>query len=501
MKRVLVFVSTAMASGLLVCSGLVACSTGEPDGEAEPTSDTRPPTPAEWDRPVNRPDEGAAAANRASCKFGRGALPDETLGASIPTGKDIPIETIVVLMQENRSFDHYYGRFAKYAGRTDIEVPPEGASNPDRSGPVSSGKHLWQHAGHYCFLDTAHGWSSVDKQIAGGKMDGFYETNHDIKGETMPDPTMALRDGERAMWWYDEREIPFYYALAKEFGLGDHYFCSLPGPTWPNRMFLYAATSFGLTENFIPKIDAYPFPQNDAVVLDELEKRHVDWKLYTSGGPSGVATVIGAAVANRWGRKVTFSLSEFYADAAAGALPPVVFLDPNSIKSADPDGDDEHPPGDLQVGQKFVSDVVHALFKSPQWSKLALFITYDEHGGLYDHVPPPKACVPDDKPTVDEHYEPVEGAFDRYGPRVPLLVVSPYAKKGFVSHGVYDHTSILRFIQAKHRLPALTTRDANALVPIDFFDFQGAPHATPPAIAEPTVDQGELEYCKQTFAR
>lgn len=482
---------------------LVACSkngdSSAPPPATETPADTRPPTPADWDRTVTRPDEAAATADRASCKFSRGALPDETLGASIPVGKDIPIETIVVLMQENRSFDHYFGRFGKYAGRADVESPPETASNPDRTGPVSSGTHLWQHAGHLCFLDTAHGWTKVHTQINDGKMDGFYETNHDIKGETMPDPEMALRDGERAMWWYDERELPFYYALAKEYGLADHYFSSIPGPTWPNRMYLFAATSFGLVENTFPKIEAFPFPDNDAVILDELDKRHVDFKLYTNGGPPGVATVLGFSLGNRYGRSITATIEDFYADAAAGKLPPVVFVDANALKSGQPDGDDEHPPAQIQVGQKLVASVTKALFKSPQWSKLALFITYDEHGGLYDHVPPPKACVPDDKTPIKDNL-PAEGAFDIYGVRVPLIVVSPYAKPSFVSHGVYDHTSILRFIQAKHRVPALTKRDANALVPMDFFDFAAPPRLTPPELPDPPVDGGELAYCKQTFA-
>jgi phospholipase C len=493
------------ARSAIVLVGLVvaACSKGEnaPPPAAPPEPDLRPPTPAEWDRAVTRPDEGAAAADRAACKFQRGALPDETLGTAIPMGKDIPIETIVVVMQENRSFDHYFGRFNQYAGRTDVESPPANASNPDRSGPVSSSTHLWQHGEHLCFLDTAHGWTKVHAQIADGKMDGFYETNHDIQGETTPDPTMALRDGERAMWWYDERELPFYYALAKEFGLGDHYFSSVPGPTWPNRMYLFAGTSFGLVENTFPNIDAFPFPANDAVVLDELDKRHVDWKLYTSGGPPGAATVLGFALSNRWGRQVTGTYEDFVEEAAAGKLPPVVFIDPNALKSGDSDGDDEHPPAQIQIGQRLVSNVTRALFKSPQWSKAALFIMYDEHGGIYDHVPPPKACIPDAKTPTGKGGSVEEGAFDLYGVRVPFIVASPYSKPGFVSHGVYDHTSILRFIQAKHRLPALTARDANALVPMDFFDFQAPPRLTPPDLPEPPIDGGEVAYCNQTFRK
>jgi phospholipase C len=484
---------------------VAACSKSDPAAgpppEPEPTPDTRPPTPAEWDRSVTRTNEAAASADRAACKFARGALADESLGSEIPVGKDIPIETIVVIMQENRSFDHYFGHFGKYAGRTDVESAPETASNPARAGDVSSATIPYEHAGHYCFLDTAHGWTKSHKQVNGGKMDGFYETNHDIPGEVMPDPTMALRDGARAMWWYDERELPYYYALAKEFAIADHYFASLQGPTWPNRMFFVAATSFGRASNTFPNIDAYEYPNNDVVIHDELEKRHVDWKLYSDGPPT-VATVVNFQLATRWApRDVKFVMSEFYADAAAGKLPPVVWVESNALKNGEWDGDNEHPPAQLQVGQKWTHDVLKALMTGPQWSKMAVFITYDEHGGLYDHVPPPKACKPDDKGPIDDEGQPLEGAFDELGVRVPMLVVSPYAKRGHVSHAVYDHTSILRFIEAKHRVPALTGRDANANIPIDFFDFGAPPNTNVPALPEPPVEDGESAYCKQTFLR
>jgi phospholipase C len=266
-------------------------------------------------------------------------------------------------------------------------------------------------------------------------------------------------------------------------------------------MYLWSATSFGQTANTFANVEAFPFPQNDAVVLDELEKRHVDWKLYTAGGPSGVTTVLGVTLPIRYGRNVLSTMEDFFADAAAGKLPAVVFLDPDFTKTGSPDGEDEHPPSDLQFGQRFTRGIVDALFKSPQWNKLAFFLTYDEHGGLYDHLPPPKACAPDAKLPIDKAGTRIDGAFDRYGIRVPFLVVSPYAKRGYVSHGVYDHTSILRFIQAKHRLPALTARDANAQIPVDFFDFQAPPNLTVPALPEATVEPSEKQYCEQTFAR
>ena len=485
-----------LSAATIAAFALAACE-DDTSVTRQPEPDPRPATPTEWDRTVARPDEATAAAARDTCKFTRGALPEETLGAGVPTGKDIPIETIVVLMQENRSFDHYFGHFGKYAGRTDVESAPENASNPDSKG----GTHPWHRAEHMCFLDTNHEWSGSHAQYNDGKMDGFYTSNHGDKGEVLPDPSMSLRDGGRAMTWYDERELPYYYALAKAFGLGDHYFCSLLGPTWPNRMYLFGATSFGQSANTFANIDAYPFPANDAVILDELDKRHVDWKLYTAGGPPGVATVLGVQLPVRYGRNVLFTMDDFFADAAAGKLPPVVYLDANFTQTGNPDAEDEHPPSNVQGGQRFTSRIVDALFKSPQWNKLAFFMTYDEHGGIYDHVPPPKACAPDDKLPIDEKGAKESGAFDRYGMRVPFLVVSPYSKRGYVSHGVYDHTSIVRFIQAKHRLPALTSRDANAAIPTDFFDFQSPPNLDIPALPEAVVDPAEKQYCDQTFAK
>ena len=155
---------------------------------------------------------------------------------------------------------------------------------------------------------------------------------------------------------------------------------------------------------------------------------------------------------------------------------------------------------DATAEQKLISEVIAALMQSPQWKRSALFLTYDEHGGIYDHVAPPKACAPNDgKGPVDKNGKPVAGAFDRYGFRVPLVVVSPYAKRGYVSHEVYDHTSIIRFIEARFRVPALTARDANAAIPLDFFDFANPPHLTPPTLPTATVDAAGLAACQQSF--
>jgi phospholipase C len=481
-------------------------SGGDDAGGDDAGDDGAVPTPPAWDQPVTRPDDGTADNGRSSCQYKRGDMPAATLGPSYPLDSDIPIDNIVVVMMENHSFDSYLGHLNQFANRTDIESAPANAANPGTDGnPVP-----WQHAQHLCTLDTDHEWSGTHKEIDNGAMDGFVKVNDGYGGGSDLDagppadggPANPLASGSRAMWWYDQTDIPFYYQLASTFSIADHYHCSVPGPTWPNRMFLYAATSFGETTNTFPDISAYPFPDNDASILDELEKRHASWLLYADGAP-GAGTVYGTAGATRWGRHILAPFSQFQQDAKNGTLPQVSFVDPNLNSEMNHGaGTDEHPPGDIQSGELFVSQVVQAVTSSPQWAHTALFITHDEHGGFYDHVAPPKACAPDTKAPILDPGDTTQGGFDLYGVRVLLIAVSPYAKKGYVGHTTYDHTSIARFIEAKFKIPALTARDANATPPTDLFDFKNPPaFLTPPSLTTPTVDPTELQYCESTFGK
>ena len=329
-------------------------------------------------------------------------------------------------------------------------------------------------------------------------MDGFVQANDGWESAKLPtgaDPQLA--SGQRAMYWHDEHDLPFYYDLGRTFAIADHYHASLLGPTWPNRMYLLAGTSFGIASNSFPDISAYPYPGSAASILDELEQAKITWNLYTDGLP-GAGVVYSSAFVKRWDRTVKYSGADFLGQAAAGTLPSVSFLDPH-IGSEGPSQNDEHPPADVQVGQKFVSDVVHALFASPQWPHMALFITWDEHGGYYDHVPPPAACPPDALPPVPPAGDTTPGGFDRYGVRVPLLVVSPYAKAGHTGHATYDHTSITRFLETRFELAALSGRDANADPLTDMFDFDKPAFATPPMLADAVIDPAELAYCKATY--
>jgi phospholipase C len=154
----------------------------------------------------------------------------------------------------------------------------------------------------------------------------------------------------------------------------------------------------------------------------------------------------------------------------------------------------------MQVGQSWLAGIVRALIASKQWPHLAMFLLYDEHGGLYDHVPPPKACPPDSiAPILSTDGGSPYGGFDEYGVRLPFVTFSPYAKRRYVSHKVFDHTSVLRFIEARFELPALTKRDANAFAPWDVFDFSAPPNLKPPPVPDVVVDQPTLQQCQTIF--
>jgi phospholipase C len=448
--------------------------------------------------------EAAAAQARGQCRFGRGALPSQTLGAEVPVGTDMPIQTIVVLMQENRSFDSYFGHLNKFAGRNDIESAPDTASNPERVNTPGSPQHPYQHAPMLCSADTNHEWWGAHLEYNNGQNDGFWQANNGFLEADQARgfdhfTAQALANGDRAMWWYDERDIPFYYTLAATFAIGDHYHSSVLGPTYVNRDYLYAATSMGVTTNHKMPLDGLGVDR-DMLIFDMLENRGISFGIYVDTFPRipRVGASIGSGFLNRWHDDHIHGTSTFRDLAKKGQLPQVVFVDGNITE--DIDGNDEHPPGDIQIGQKFMSDTIHTLFASPQWAQMAIFLTYDENGGIYDHVPPPPACKPDGlEPVLEEKADkPFPGAFDRLGFRVPFTVVSPWVKPRFVSHKTYDHTSITRFIEARFNLPALTARDANADALIDFFDFRRPPaFLVPPALPEPTIDPSRLGDCKR----
>lgn len=463
---------------LLPLLALVGCSS---DDEAPaPTGPTVLPGPAEWNKEVTPPSDEEAAATRAACGYKASALPAETQGASYPNGADIPIDHVLVMMMENRSFDHYFQKLPEY-GQPDVDVAPSDFTNPDVDGnPVGIFRDT-----QYCFVDTAHSWNASHLQVNDGAMDGFFATN-DGNHELPVGGTLEMLSGRRALGYHTQEDIPFYYWLANTFSIADRYFCSVQGPTLVNRMYLYASSSFGQIRNVIEA--------ERTTLPDYMQLRELDWKIYSSTTP-GFGAFVDDMIAYTGDHLST--IDQFFADAEAGTLPQMAFIDPSLAREAW-DSDDEHPPAMAQYGERLVARVVDALTRSPSWSRSALFITYDEHGGQYDHVAPPSACPPDDHAPKIEPGD-VPGAFDQLGVRVPMMVVSPYAKKHHVSHEVYDHTSISRFIQARFVMPALSNRDANALAPWDMFDFENPPFLEPPAITIPEVPAAAATTCKSIF--
>ncbi len=487
-SRVIVFLSVLGASG----AALAACSSGggshstadasvSDDGGADvlaPPSITRTLT------------EAQLAPQRAACKFDAGAWPAETIGTDYPVGSDIPINHVLVIVQENRSFDHYLGRLTAqgyyqsgdftdggtgFSHSDQLDGPPPGWSNPDTDG----GPVVPHPDDEYCF-GANHSWGAMHDDYDNGAMDHFVTQN---------DP-----DGERTFFYEDDTVIPFYYALANTFSVGDQHHCSVMSSTWPNRFFLMAGTSFGIGDNSFDTLDtaAHPSPQ----IFSLLDEGGHTWADYTDG-PHMVQFFPWFAFQHSTIPHLKNANCDLFADIKNGTLPDVAFFMGDEVTETSDEGPSNLP----GIGGQFVEELIRAVFASPLWKDTAIFITYDENGGMADHVPPAPACEPDRYPPHDGSNNPLPGAFNQTGFRVPFIVVSPYARAHYVSHVVHDHTAILRFIEARFGLPALTARDANATPPMDMFDFAHPPFVKPPTLtAHTTVPQAILTQCGQSYA-
>ena len=394
-----------------------------------------------------------------------------------PTGASgIPIDHVVVLMQENRSFDHYLGQL-HFQGQNNAEPEPPGASNPNPLNPALPPIHAF-HETRYCEpADLNHSWNGAHAEYDNGLMDGFTAANEDPS-----DPA-----GSRTMGFYDQTDLPYYYALDNTFAIGDRYFQSVLSQTFPNRFYLLAGTSFGHIRNDLAPPDGF----TQKTIFENLDAAGISWRIYYSQVPFAFEFVY---VRNHSAGHV-FPIDQYYADAAAGNLPQVSFVDPIFVASNTTEND-EHPPSNIQVGENFASNVINSLVKSPNWSSSALFLTYDEDGGFFDHVPPPAAVPPD---TIQPMYQPGDAQpsnpFGQYGFRVPITVVSPWSRPHSVSHVVNDHTSILKFIETRFGLPPLTNRDAAANSMLEFFDFSSPHLLSPPSLPPAPIDPAHQAQC------
>ena len=317
------------------------------------------------------------------------------------------IKHVIIACQENHTFDEYFGHYPR-AGKFGI---PSNYSQPDGAGGVVKPHHFSSSTSQ----DIDHSWQAIHDEWNNGAMNGFFTTN-----------------GANALGYYDGTDLPYYYALADSFTLCGNHFCSVLGPTHPNRLTLIAGTAGGNTTNTHDD-GALDYP----TIVDLLEAHHLSWKCYNLGqGTSSTPLEQYNALVffKKWqyDPRLQFKEGDYYADLHAGTLPQVSFL-------ITEDPINEHPPADVHLGQKKMAQVIKALMASSAWKSSVLFLTYDEGGGFFDHVAPPQV--------------------DAYGLgfRVPMLIVSPWVKRGYVSGQLYEHSSILKFIELRFGLPSLAS--------------------------------------------
>jgi phospholipase C len=357
---------------------------------------------------------GAAAVTSplASCA---GRLPQ----LEVPTGIADRIDTVVVVMMENRSFDHYMGALTLEEGRADVAGLTADIVNARTDGTLVSPHSAIQD----CVADPPHGWNSSHRQFNAGLNDGFV-----LEHERRHGPELA----DRVMGYWNRDRLSTFYGFADHYSMQQKWFSSVMGPTWPNRYFSLIGTSDGQQEN--DAAGDYP------IVFEHVYNAGKTYGLYFGNIPF-------AMLSPRMSLddpSVKY-MEDFYEDARTGSLPNLTWIDPLYGRQ------DDHPPTHPVAGQIFIQSIYNALAQSPQWERTLLIVTYDEHGGFHDHVAPP--TTPDDLAAA---------GFDQLGFRVPSFVVGGYVQPGLVDDVVYDHTSIYRTLAELWDLPPLTTREQAA---------------------------------------
>jgi phospholipase C len=338
--------------------------------------------------------------------------------------------------------------------------------NPDAAGnPVKA-----FHMANTCQLpkQPSQAWNASHQQFADGANTGFVQSD----------------SGPVAMGYFDGDDIPFYYGLASTFPVCDRWFGSCLAQTFPNRRYLLAGTSLGTINNDLTFVTSGPQPAA-GTIMDQLNKHTIAWRDYYTSLPS-VGLFLPVLQAN--GDKAV-KIDQFFTDAASGNLAAVSLVEPDYDRNSEENSDD------ITLGESFTAKVVNAAMSGPAWNKTMLIWCYDEHGGYYDHVAPPRAIAPDNIPPMTQPGD-RPGDFTQLGFRVPAAIVSPYSRPDYVSHVVHDHTSILKLVETKFNLPALTARDANADNLLDSLDFDNDPaFLVPPTLPAPRNPDGAQPLC------
>lgn len=365
------------------------------------------------------------------------------------------VEHVVILMMENHSFDDHFGRLGRGDG---LKVAADGT--PLDFNPAADGGYILS----YPMPNTAVPVNS--------KIGQNWNTAH-LCWDHGTNMGFAKNCGPASMGHFTAAQLPFYYSLGSHFPIGDRYFASVMAQTYPNRRFLIAATALGNIATNGSGISSQDAP--NGTIFDRLDSYKITWKDYYPDLPT-CALFLPEFQNNQHDGKLA-PINDFLSDAAAGTLPQFSLVDP-CTKYSEEDGD-------ISIGEAYAARIVDAVLHSPKWTSTVMFLVYDEHGGWYDHVPPQPVVRPDSVPPEITVPPDQPGAYDYTGFRVPCVVISPFAKRNFVSHVVHEHTSLLKFVETKWNLPAMTYRDANAGAMLEFFDFKARPFGHPPKLAAP----------------
>lgn len=373
-----------------------------------------------------------------------------------------PIKRVVVLMMENHSFDRVLGWMKTDYPSIEGVDPDNPGWNPDYPDPAVT---VWQELTRSRNIpnDPGHDLHNVLGQLAHGNQGFVADFAHMY-------PKAPLNERKEIMGYYQYGFLPATHFLAYNFVVCDHWFSSLPGPTWPNRFFVHSGTSLGHVDMpegiFHPGLHWY----DQRTLYDELNDANVDWRIYHADFPQSLLLVHQLEPGNLLGYR---KFSKWADDVAKGDLPPYVFIEPYYFGAEE---NDQHPPQDILRGDLLVANVFNALHANQKvFEETLLVVLYDEHGGFYDHVQPPPTIPPDDH--TDRF------GFDRLGVRVPAILVSPWLDRGFISTQ-FDHTSILKMAcQLWPGVQPLGARTEQANSPLDTVSWRDEPRrqAIPPA--------------------
>jgi len=353
-----------------------------------------------------------------------------------------PFDTVVVLMMENRSFDHLLGWMDGVDGQQ------AGLEYPDLQGVMIPTTALGNDTQGCALKDPAHGWEAMATHFNGGKCDGWMQTQN--TGDRFP------------IGYYEQAQVPIMAALADSYTLFDQYHCSILGATWPNRFYqLCAATDVDDTEIY-PAPGAERPSKLETAIFDRLEAADLTGGYYTWGEP-----MTGLFESKKYD-SITYPKDLFFAHAQAGTLPNVTFIDPDytTISEFIGTSNDYHPHGDILAGEGYLRDVHDALVASPQWERMVFVLNFDENGGFYDHVAPPNVKDDNVNPNPGPHPD-----YSRLGFRVPAIAMGPFAPKKIVSDGPYEHCSVLSMIEWRWGLEPMSERDRNARNLAEALDF------------------------------